>query len=88
MNFDWDTTPIVVNRDGAIFTININSDVVHSRITDFIVSGINQDFIKNLVEAWNNPDIPIIRVDETCITCKPSSLSQSRRPTFAGFALQ
>lgn len=58
MNFDRDTTAIVVNRDCAVLTINIYFDRVHARIADLIVCSIDENFVKDFIETRNNSDVP------------------------------
>ena len=58
MDFDGDTATIVQNGDQAVLSIDCDFDIVHIWIADFVISGIDQDFIKNLVETWYNLDIP------------------------------
>ena len=41
MNFNRDTASIVVDGDGAVFAIDVDSDVVHGRITDLVVCGVD-----------------------------------------------
>jgi len=63
MDFNRDTASVVVNGDGAVFAINRDSNVVHGRVTDFIVCCVDQDLVKNLVKTRNNLDVPIIRCE-------------------------
>jgi hypothetical protein len=63
MDFNRNTAPIVVDGDGAIFAIDVDSDVVHVRVTDFVVCSVDQDLVKNLVKTRDNLDVPIIRCE-------------------------
>jgi hypothetical protein len=58
MDFDWDTTAVVVDGDRAVLTINMYLDRVHGRVSDLVVGRIDKNFIKNLVETRNYLHIP------------------------------
>jgi hypothetical protein len=58
VNFDGDTAAVVVDCDGAVFAVDVDFDVVHVWIADFVVCCVDEDFIKDLVQTGNNLDIP------------------------------
>ena len=41
MDFNRDTASIVVDGDGAVFAIDGDTDVVHCRVTDLVVCGVD-----------------------------------------------
>jgi len=58
VDFDGDTAAVVVDCDGAVFAVDVDFDVVHAWIADFVVCGVDEDFIKDLVQTRHNLDIP------------------------------
>ena len=67
MDFNWDTTTVVVDGDRAVFAINIYLDQVHGRVSDLVVCRIDKNFIKNLVETRNYLHIPNCEKHEKCV---------------------
>lgn len=61
MDLDRNTTSVVVNRDGTVLAIDYYFDVVHGRIANLVVCGVDQNLVKNLVETWNDFDVPEVR---------------------------
>jgi hypothetical protein len=68
VDLDRDTTPVVVNRNGTVLTIDYYFDVVHCRIAHLVVCGVDQNFVKNLVETWNDFDVPEVRQYKKSLT--------------------
>jgi len=68
VNFNRNTATIVENGERAVFTINSDFDMVHGRIADLVIGSVDQNFVENLVETWNDLDIPNISQHTTSVT--------------------
>jgi hypothetical protein len=88
VDFNWNTATVVVYANRAVFTVDVDFDMVHVGVAHFVVGRVHQDFIKDLVKTRDNFDFPSISLARFSITCKPSSPYQSRRPTYSGSELQ
>ena len=62
VHLNWDTATVVVDRDLVFFAVDRNLEGVHGRVVDlssadvkshtpFVIRRINQNFVKDLVEA-------------------------------------
>jgi hypothetical protein len=60
VNLNRNAATVIVNSDGTILSIDVNFNLVHRRIADFVVCGVDQNFIEDLVQSRNNLHVPDI----------------------------
>ena len=56
VHLHWDACSVVHDRDGIGFGVDRHFDRVHGGVTHFVVSGVDQDLVKDLVEARHEGD--------------------------------
>lgn len=53
MDLDGNTSAVVVHRDASLFAVNFDLENVHRLVVLLVIGGVDEDFVKDLVETWD-----------------------------------
>ena len=56
MDLDGDSVTVIVDADAVVLDVNVDLDGVHGGVALLVVGGVDEDFVKNLVEAGDIGD--------------------------------